>query len=90
MQELMKLPNTEHRVADIGAKRLPKRRLEQRIWNIKVLCICDLFLPMKQDQTVLNQNQLHQDSWSSPCTAIPPHGSRCLGSVSLQHAFIDA
>ena len=49
MQELMKLPNTEHRVsavcgnlnvADIGAKRLPKRRLEQRRWDIAILVFC--------------------------------------------------
>ena len=69
MQELMKLPNKKHRaspvsgnlnVADIGTKGLPKRRLEQLIEYCNIGSLYgDSFLPLKQDQTMMNQNQLH-------------------------------
>ena len=69
-QELLKTPEKKHRVspipgnlnvADIGAKRLPKHRLEQLMGFCNIGSMYgDSFLPLKQDQSLMNQNQLRR------------------------------
>ena len=69
-QELLKIPEKKHRVspipgnlnvADIGTKRLPKHRLEQLMGFCNIGSMYgDSFLPLKQDQNMMNQHQLRQ------------------------------
>ena len=69
-QELLKTPEKKHRVspipgnlnvADIGTKRLPKHRLEQLMGFCNIGSMYgDSFLPLKQDQSLMNQNQLRR------------------------------
>eukprot|EP00434_Breviolum_minutum_P037111 symbB.v1.2.032893.t1/scaffold4013.1/size46388/4 len=75
-QELLKLPERKHRVSpvagnlnvsDIGTKRLPKHRLEQLMGFCNIGSMyADTFLPLKQDQTLMTQNQLRQTVGALP------------------------